>query len=78
MPAAPPPVIQVSNLRKSFGPQAVVQGVSFAVALGETLVLLGPSGCGKTTLLKLLNRLIEPDGGTKSEDDSSLLDIIFH
>ena len=34
------------------------------VAAGETLVLLGPSGCGKTTLLKLLNRLIEPDGGT--------------
>ena len=64
MPDAPPPVIQVSNLRKSFGPQAVVRGVSFAVAAGETLVLLGPSGCGKTTLLKLLNRLIEPDGGT--------------
>jgi osmoprotectant transport system ATP-binding protein len=64
MPDAPPPAIQVTNLRKSFGPQAVVRDVSFAVAAGETLVLLGPSGCGKTTLLKLLNRLIEPDGGT--------------
>ncbi len=30
----------------------------------ETIVLLGPSGCGKTTLLKLINRLIEPDSGT--------------
>jgi osmoprotectant transport system ATP-binding protein len=64
MPDAPPPVIQVTNLHKSFGPQAVVRDVSFAVGAGETLVLLGPSGCGKTTLLKLLNRLIEPDGGT--------------
>ena len=64
MPDALPPVIQVTNLRKSFGPQAVVRDVSFAVGAGETLVLLGPSGCGKTTLLKLLNRLIEPDGGT--------------
>ncbi|MBO2010292.1 ABC transporter ATP-binding protein [Hymenobacter negativus] len=64
MPDAPPPVIQVTNLHKSFGAQAVVRDVSFAVAAGETLVLLGPSGCGKTTLLKLLNRLIEPDGGT--------------
>ncbi|MBU6119470.1 ABC transporter ATP-binding protein [Hymenobacter siberiensis] len=63
MPQTPPPVIQVSHLRKAFGAHAVVQDVSFAVAAGETLVLLGPSGCGKTTLLKMLNRLIEPDGG---------------
>ncbi|MET4075821.1 ATP-binding cassette domain-containing protein [Hymenobacter sp. UYCo722] len=58
------PVIRATRLHKSFGSHAVVQGVSFEVAAGETLVLLGPSGCGKTTLLKLLNRLIEPDGGT--------------
>ena len=64
MPHSTPPVIRATQLRKSFGPHAVVRDVSFAVAAGETLVLLGPSGCGKTTLLKLLNRLIEPDGGT--------------
>ena len=58
------PVIRATRLCKSFGPHAVVQCVSFEVAAGETLVLLGPSGCGKTTLLKLLNRLIAPDGGT--------------
>ena len=64
MPDAPPPVIHALHLRKTFGTHAVVQDVSFTVAAGETLVLLGPSGCGKTTLLKLLNRLIEPDAGT--------------
>ena len=64
MPHASPPIIRATQLRKSFGPHAVVQDVSFEVAAGETLVLLGPSGCGKTTLLKLLNRLVEPDGGT--------------
>lgn len=38
----------------------------------ETIVLLGPSGCGKTTLLKLINRLIEPDSGTiEIEGDSN-------
>jgi osmoprotectant transport system ATP-binding protein len=54
----------VSHLTKRFGAQVVVDDISFEVAAGETLVLLGPSGCGKTTLLKTLNRLIEPDGGT--------------
>ena len=58
------PVIRVSHLTKRFGAQVVVDAISFEVAEGETLVLLGPSGCGKTTLLKTLNRLIEPDGGT--------------
>ena len=41
-----------------------VDGVSFELRVGETLVLLGLSGCGKTTLLKMLNGLIVPDGGT--------------
>lgn len=54
----------MSHLTKRFGAQVVVDDISFEVAAGETLVLLGPSGCGKTTLLKTLNRLIEPDGGT--------------
>ncbi|RZK57137.1 MAG: ATP-binding cassette domain-containing protein [Hymenobacter sp.] len=60
----PIPPIRVSHLTKRFGAQVVVDDLSFEVAAGETLVLLGPSGCGKTTLLKTLNRLIEPDGGT--------------
>ncbi len=59
-----PPAIRVSHLTKRFGAQVVVDDLSFEVAAGETLVLLGPSGCGKTTLLKTLNRLVEPDGGT--------------
>ena len=64
MPHPRPPVIRAVHLCKQFGAHAVVQDVSFALAAGETLVLLGPSGCGKTTLLKMLNRLIEPDRGT--------------
>ncbi|WBA42839.1 ABC transporter ATP-binding protein [Hymenobacter canadensis] len=58
------PALAVHNLTKHYGPHAVVQDVSFALAPGETLVLLGPSGCGKTTLLRMLNRLVEPDSGT--------------
>ncbi|WP_324670806.1 ABC transporter ATP-binding protein [Hymenobacter sp. GOD-10R] len=59
-----PPAIRVQHLSKRYGNLAVVQDVSFELAAGETLVLLGPSGCGKTTLLKMLNRLIEPSDGS--------------
>src|SRR6058998_365474 len=43
--------------------RVLVADVSFAVAAGETLVLLGRSGSGKTTTLKLINRLLEPTAG---------------
>ncbi|GAB2479718.1 hypothetical protein GCM10011375_16890 [Hymenobacter qilianensis] len=62
--APAPPVIRVRDLSKHYPGHVAVQNVSFELALGETLVLLGPSGCGKTTLLKMLNRLIEPTSGT--------------
>ena len=58
------PIIRVRGLSKHYGSHGVVQDVSFDLRAGETLVLLGPSGCGKTTLLKMLNRLVEPDAGT--------------
>ncbi|MGY3214797.1 ABC transporter ATP-binding protein [Mucilaginibacter sp. HD30] len=57
-------MIKVENLRRLFGTKKAVDGVSFEVAEQETLVLLGTSGCGKTTLLKMINRLIEPTSGT--------------
>lgn len=57
-------MIKVEQLSKSFGNITAVNKVSFEVAEQETLVLLGTSGCGKTTLLKMINRLIEPTSGT--------------
>lgn len=57
-------MIRVEHLTKRYGTRNAVDDVSFAVAEGETLVLLGTSGCGKTTTLKMLNRLIEPTAGT--------------
>ena len=41
----------------------MLDGLSFALAAGETLALVGPSGCGKTTALKLVNRLLDHDAG---------------
>ena len=57
-------MIDIQNLTKRFGSHTAVDGISLRVERGETLVLLGTSGCGKTTTLKIINRLIEPGGGS--------------
>ena len=41
----------------------ILQGISMALPAGSVTVMVGPSGCGKTTLLRLINRLEEPNGG---------------
>jgi osmoprotectant transport system ATP-binding protein len=56
-------MIVVKNITKTFGTHKAVDNVSFAVNEGENIVFLGTSGCGKTTLLKMINRLLEPDSG---------------
>lgn len=56
--------IEVEKLRKSFGEQLVLEDVSFGVPQGETVGLLGPNGSGKTTIIRLLNGVIEADGGS--------------
>lgn len=56
-------MILVKNIIKDFGGNRAVDNISFTVAEGETVVFLGMSGCGKTTLLKMINRLIEPSAG---------------
>ena len=56
-------MIAVKGLRKSFGPLTVLDGISFAVAAGEVVVVLGPSGSGKSTMLRCINFLEPYDEG---------------
>ena len=62
--AATPPAIAVENLKKSFGSQKVLNGISLAVNRGETLAVLGRSGTGKSVLLRLIIGLQRPDSGS--------------
>ena len=58
-----PPKLQAVDLHKSFGGKVVLDGISFSLAEGESLVIVGPSGTGKSVLLKHLIGLIRPDSG---------------
>ncbi|WP_102157937.1 amino acid ABC transporter ATP-binding protein [Zhihengliuella halotolerans] len=58
------PLLNVSNLQKSFGDHQVLRSIDLAVETGKVLALIGPSGSGKTTVLRCLNGLEQPDGGT--------------
>jgi ABC-2 type transport system ATP-binding protein len=58
------PVIDVSNLRKKFGDNEALKGISFRVAAGEIYGLLGPNGAGKSTTIGILCGLVKPDAGT--------------
>lgn len=61
--AVSPVKIAVRDVSKSFGGRVVLDDISLDIRQGEFVVLIGPSGGGKTTLLRLLNRLAEPDEG---------------
>jgi phospholipid/cholesterol/gamma-HCH transport system ATP-binding protein len=56
-------VIEVRELRKSYGTNRVLDGVSFHIEKGESVVIIGRSGCGKSVLLKHLIGLLQPDAG---------------
>src|SRR6516165_6538251 len=55
--------VATSNIRKTFGEVAAVDGISLAVRDGEFMVLLGPSGCGKTTFLRIIAGLEKQSAG---------------
>jgi ABC-2 type transport system ATP-binding protein len=61
-------IIEVNDLKKSFGDFEAVKGISFDVAKGERFAFLGPNGAGKSTTIKMLTTLLHPTAGLISID----------
>ena len=66
-------ILEVKNIKKSFGKTKVLDDISFSLEKGQVLVIIGSSGSGKTTLLRCLNFLEAPDGGDILVNGKSLL-----
>jgi glutamine transport system ATP-binding protein len=67
-------IIEVSKLRKSFGANEVLKGISLSIESQEVLVVIGPSGSGKSTFLRCLNLLEQPESGDIRINGISLMD----
>lgn len=61
-------ILRVENLRKRYGDNEAVKGISFEVKKGEIFGILGPNGAGKTTTLEMIETLREIDGGSATID----------
>lgn len=57
-------MIQLNNITKKYGDVTIIDNLDLTIHDGEICVFIGPSGCGKSTTLKMINRMIEPTGGS--------------
>jgi phospholipid/cholesterol/gamma-HCH transport system ATP-binding protein len=62
--ANPTPIIEVTDLVRQFGSRKVLNGISFQVHKGDTMIIMGGSGCGKSTLLRHIIGAMKPTSGS--------------
>ena len=67
-------MLRFEHVSLSYGPQKILDDLSFEIQEGQMAVLIGPSGCGKTTTLKMINRLIEPSAGKIYINGENIID----
>ncbi len=65
-------LLEVQNIRRSFGGLVAVNGVSFQVRAGQIKAIIGPNGAGKTTLFNVLSGLLRPDAGAMAFQGRSI------
>jgi phospholipid/cholesterol/gamma-HCH transport system ATP-binding protein len=68
-------MIELKNVKKSFGAKNVLNGVNLTINKGETIVIIGKSGCGKSVMLKHIVGLLKPDEGDVIIEGKSIIGI---
>lgn len=67
-------MIEYKHVALRYGEKSVLEDVNLKIKDGEFMILVGPSGSGKTTMLKMINRLLEPTDGNIYMDDKRIKD----
>lgn len=67
-------LINVTDLKKTFGDHEVLKGINTTISKGEVIAIIGPSGCGKSTFLRSLNLLEVPTSGTITFESTDITD----
>lgn len=67
-------LIEIKNLKKSYGDHVVLDGINTTIKKGEVIAIVGPSGCGKSTFLRSLNKLERPEAGEIVFEGTDILD----
>jgi len=67
-------MIEYKHVALRYGEKSVLEDVNLKINDGEFMVLVGPSGSGKTTMLKMINRLLEPTDGNIYMEDKRIKD----
>ena len=68
------PVVEVTDLHKSFGSNHVLRGLDATIHQGEVVCVIGPSGSGKSTFLRCINLLEQPSSGSIKVDGEEVTD----
>ena len=68
-------MIEIKDIKKSFGSLLVLKGINLSIARGEIVSIVGPSGAGKTTLLQIIGTLDKPDSGSVKIDGVELCEL---
>lgn len=70
-------MIEIKNLKKSFGDALIWENINFEISDGETIAIIGRSGCGKSVLMKHLNALMYPDEGEVIIDGENIFELQY-
>ena len=68
-------MIEIKDIKKSFGSLKVLKGIDLSIEKGEVVSIVGPSGAGKTTLLQIIGTLDRPDSGTVYVDNVDVTEL---